>query len=82
MAVADPRQLSSGEVFLLQWLSKEDVSQYGECMGRDFDRLESLGLVTLDCAKDHPRAAFYAVRLTDRGIMAAQATAAAAGTNQ
>ena len=37
--------LTSSEKFLLDWLSREDFSQYGECHGKDLDALVAKGLV-------------------------------------
>jgi hypothetical protein len=36
--------LSESERDLLKWLSKEDYSQYGECYGKDLDKLIIYGL--------------------------------------
>jgi hypothetical protein len=37
-------ELKEGHRYLLEWLSKEDFSQYGECKGAALDRLIELGL--------------------------------------
>jgi hypothetical protein len=36
--------VTKSERDLLEWLSQEDFSQYGECHGKDLDRLIELGL--------------------------------------
>lgn len=60
-------ELTKDERALLDWLSKEDVSQYGECYGTTFDSLERKGLVELHGSRDHPRAHFLGVGLTAAG---------------
>src|SRR5262245_23940130 len=42
-------QLTAAEIDLLEWLSKEDFSQYGECHGKALDALIAKGL-----AQHHP----------------------------
>lgn len=67
-------ELADSEKFLLDWLSKEDWSSYGECHGRDFDRLQDLGLVERKASNrsfEHPY--FDLCRLTEAGH-AARAT--------
>ena len=69
-------ELTPSERFLLDWLSKEDFSQYGECHGRTLDRLIERGLAQLHgeetetqntfIAKGHG-IMFRAVSLTDAG---------------
>jgi hypothetical protein len=64
------------ETMLLEWLSKEDFSQYGECHGRTLDRLVERGFAQLHgedtetnntfIAKGHG-IMFRAVSLTDAG---------------
>lgn len=44
--------LSKSQAFLLEWLSKEEWSAYGECRGADLDFLISVGLAT--CASQPP----------------------------
>jgi hypothetical protein len=44
--------LTYAEHHLLDWLGGEDSAVYGECKGRDFDVLHSLGLV--EFATDDP----------------------------
>ncbi len=39
--------LTQPQVFLLEWLGKEEWSAYGECRSRDLDVLLALGLATL-----------------------------------
>lgn len=39
--------LNDTERELLDWLAKEDLSQYGECCGRALDGLIELGLVEI-----------------------------------
>lgn len=38
---------TANEQFLLEWLGKEDFSQYGECHGSALDALVSAGLVQI-----------------------------------
>lgn len=38
---------------LLEWLGKEDFSQYGECHGTALDKLIELGLAQLHGAGEH-----------------------------
>ena len=64
-------EYSPSECHLLHWLSTEDVSAYGECKGKDLDRLKELGLVTFDFDPASPRADYGGVRLTDAGKAAA-----------
>lgn len=68
--------LTLGQIDLLLWLSKEDLSQYGECHGSAFDGLQALGIVELlgeETETHNPFIAkgrgkmFRAVRLTDKG---------------
>jgi hypothetical protein len=69
--------ISSETLFLLDWLSREDFSQAGECEGRALDKLIELGL-----AKRGPgihsatRGKEYdVVSVTDAGIAALKAKA-------
>jgi len=58
--------LTSSQRFLLDWLSREDWSQAGECRGADLDHLVSAGLA--EYGAQHPRGDdFRGVRLTDAG---------------
>lgn len=66
-AGGEAQALSGPQRFLLEWLGKEDVSQYGECRGADFDALERLGLVELLGTRDDPRLDYLGCRLTDAG---------------
>lgn len=62
--------LTPSETFLLDWLSKEDFSQYGECYGRTLDRLVERGLAQIhdDRALAQGDGPMYrAVSLTDAG---------------
>lgn len=64
---------------LLDWLSKEDTSQYGECHGAALDRLVELGLAQVHGAETERNNTFIAkgdgimfraVSLTERGWVA------------
>jgi hypothetical protein len=65
-----PRQLG-----LIEWLSLEDFSQYGECYGSDLDRLVELGFAQVHGPLEHQSgfiargtgAMYRAVSLTDKG---------------
>jgi hypothetical protein len=46
-------ELSPSERDLLLWLAQDDFSQYGECHGRDLDKLIAMGL-----ARHHPNTGF------------------------
>jgi hypothetical protein len=60
--------LSSSEQFLLEWLSKEDWSSYGECHGNDFDRLQSCGLVERKPSHRSREHEFFDLcRITEKG---------------
>ena len=79
-------ELTGGEKFLLEWLGKEDFSQYGECKGRDLDRLVTLGCATIHAPGEHQRFISNgmgddcrAVSLTESGIAALKAIAAQRG---
>lgn len=54
------------EEFLLDWLSKEDSSAYGECSGKTLDALVAKGLATFH--RVHGRPIEYSrVCLTEAG---------------
>lgn len=60
--------LNTSEQFLIDWLSKEDWSSYGECYGKDFDRLSALGIVERkpsNRSREHEH--FDLCRLTEAG---------------
>lgn len=65
------RQFTSMEHHLLEWLSKEDSSLYGECHGKDLDRLMGEQLVEWK-AKDARGDMYSRVGLTETGIAAAK----------
>ena len=46
-------ELTTSERDLLEWLSKEDFSQYGECYGKSLDRLIELGLAQVHAPGQH-----------------------------
>lgn len=81
MTIQDPRQLSKGELFLLDWLSKEDSSAYGECRGADLDRLISLDLAWKAPVPDGVDDNYARVSLTVRGQKVAKASASNTGGN-
>jgi hypothetical protein len=61
------RRLSQEEFRLLEWLSREDVSSYGECSGLTLTSLLDRGLASF---RDDPRGRgrdYGLVSLTDRG---------------
>jgi hypothetical protein len=70
-------ELTNDEIDLLQWLGKEDMSQYGECHGKNLDSLIAKGLAEL-CSQETERVnpfiakgegiMYRGVRLTDKGI--------------
>ena len=61
-------ELSKDEVFLLDWLSKEEWSSYGECHGRSFDRLQEAGLVERKPSNRSSEHEYFDLcRLTDAG---------------
>jgi hypothetical protein len=45
--------LSKAEFELLEWLSREDYSQYGECHGKALDELVAKGLAQLHGDNGH-----------------------------
>lgn len=61
--------LTKAQRFLLEWLSREDWSAYGECCGRDLDHLLREGLAE---TAQHGRAISgrTGVRLTPAGLAA------------
>jgi hypothetical protein len=59
-------QLDPTEQFVLQWLSKTDVSPYGECSGRTLDDLIAKRLVEVKEINDRPRRT-WPTRCTDLG---------------
>lgn len=59
--------LTRSEHHLLDWLSKEDASAYGECKGSALDRLIDAGFARI--VSNDPRGRDYSsVALTDAGI--------------
>jgi len=76
--------LSAAERDLLDWLSKEDFSQYGECHGRALDKLVTMGLAQVHGPGQHQHfiasdfagtkgIMFCAVSLTEAGWQAVKA---------
>lgn len=59
-------EFTSSQHHLIEWLSKEDSSLYGECKGKDLDRLFEFGLVEWK-AKDARGDDFSRVGLTEAG---------------
>jgi hypothetical protein len=45
--------LNASERNLLEWLSREDYSQYGECYGASLNRLIELGLAQVHKPGEH-----------------------------
>ena len=60
--------LSKWERFLLEWLSKEEHSSYGECQGRDLDALHSAMLVSIEGSARFLALGFGRVSLTPHGL--------------
>lgn len=59
-------ELTDEDQFILDWLSKEETSQVGECEGKAFGRLLGFGLAEL--GPEDPRGEQYrTVKLTDKG---------------
>jgi hypothetical protein len=56
--------LTKAQRFVLEWLSKEDSSAYGECRGSDLDALLSAGLAKV---RNRERGDYARVELTDAG---------------
>ena len=76
--MTDLPDLTPGEQLLLDWLSKEDFSQYGECQGRHLNSLVAKGLAQIHPAGEHQNfiandfagtqgIEFQAVSLTEAG---------------
>jgi hypothetical protein len=63
-----PGGLTSQEKFLLEWLSKEDSSAYGECEGQALTVLINCGLAMV--TPEVPRTGYSRVSLTDAGRQA------------
>lgn len=59
--------LSKSQAQLVDWLSKEEWSAYGECRGPDLDFLIAIGLATLASQPPHDR---VGVGLTEAGRQA------------
>lgn len=57
-------ELTSQEKFLLEWLSKEDFSHYGECEGVALNVLVKMGLAKVT---HRERTGWALVSLTDAG---------------
>lgn len=71
--MAGPFDLTKSQRFLVEWLSREDWSQVGECKGADLDHLISEGLA--EYGPHSPRGDDYrVVRLTATGHEAARQT--------
>lgn len=73
--MTSPSELQRSERMLLAWLAREDFSQYGECHGRDLDRLVELGLAQIHAPGEHQvfiargtTQMHRAVSLTERGV--------------
>ena len=71
--------LNAAERDLLQWLSEETFSQYGECHGNALERLVALGLAQVHGEQEHQdgfiakeppggHLMFRAVSLTPAGV--------------
>ena len=69
--------LTETQTFLLKWLGESDVSQYGECHGKDLDALIADGLAQVHGPESGLTSGFIArgteqmyraVSLTDKGI--------------
>lgn len=45
--------INPSQLALLDWLSAEDFSQYGECHGRDLDALIAAGLAQVHAPGEH-----------------------------
>jgi hypothetical protein len=70
--------LTADEKMLLEWLGREDYSQYGECYGKSLDSLTAKGLAQIHQPGEHQHfiandfagtkgIMFCAVSLTDAG---------------
>lgn len=62
--MSETRELTNQERFVLEWLSKEDWSSYGECKGEALNGLLSLKMVALE---SEGRSDYDRVCLTDAG---------------
>lgn len=62
------RALTLRETLLLEWLSKEDSSAYGACMGRDLNELVARGLAVVGDLPEGVPNGYQRVSLTDAGI--------------
>ena len=62
-------EMTSQERFLLEWLSKEDFSHYGECEGPSLNVLVNTGLALITY---HERDGWALVSLTEAGRLALQ----------
>lgn len=71
---AEPPRLTSGERFMLEWLSKEESSALGECEGGDLAHLEQMSLAVIVPIEGKHRH-YSRVSLTDAGRAALSATA-------
>jgi hypothetical protein len=79
--------LEPAELDLLQWLSGEDFSQYGECHGAALDRLVELGLAQVHGPGEHQSgfvahgtgSMYRAVSLTEAGWQVVRENAARTG---
>jgi hypothetical protein len=65
--MTEQQTYTSSQHHLLEWLAKEDHSAYGECKGRDLDRLFDLGLARV-VITDQRGQDFNRVGLTDKGF--------------
>lgn len=72
--MSEERELTYQERFVLEWLSKEDGSSYGECRGEALNGLRSLGLVLVE--GDHRGSDYDRVCLSEKGWRALEARAA------
>lgn len=59
--------LPPSQWFLLEWLSKEDWSSYGECIGIDLAELIAKGLAVLGPIPEGRDHLYRGVALTDAG---------------
>lgn len=62
--------LSKTERFLLEWLSKEDASSFGECKGADLSILVHHGLAQIGPVPPGRDSNYRAVSLTEAGFAA------------
>ena len=69
---------TKAQKFLLEWLSKEDTSQLGECAGKDLDALIEHGLAWVASAPTGVDREYATVRLTIEGMKTAAIWAAEA----